>query len=355
MEANIYINGEIGESVHLVDVIKQVQGNPFAEKYIVHINSVGGIVDVGFDIYNYLVSLNKPITTIGSGIVASIATVIFMAGSERKLRKGTDFMIHLPSGSVSGTAEEIESYNEGLKKYEKKIVDFYTKATGLTEEAIKPLLKNETWLQSSDAFDMNFTTELEIEYPAVAKAVYNFKTDTNMTNLSEVDKSWIEKKFESIQALFNKGAIKNIVLQDATGLELEFPDVAEGESPALETKVLVDGAPAEGSYLMPDGYTYVCVAGILTEILEPTDDENEEMNALRAENESLKEQLATATAEVTNNAEIVAKLKEEFTQLKSKVTSNFKAEAKKDAKKDEDADEKSAAQKALENLKSKRK
>lgn len=353
MEANIYINGEIGVNVHLVDVIKQVQGVPMAEKYNVYINSIGGSVDVGFDIYNYLISLNKPITAIGNGIVASVATVIFMAGSQRKLRKNTEFMIHLPWGEAIGTAEDIQNYADILVKYEKKIIDFYVKNTGLTEEAIRPLLKNETWLNSSDAFDMNFTTEQEIDFPIAAKAVFNLNTN-NMTNLSEADKTWIEKKLESIQALF-KGTVKNIVLQDATGVELEFPDVEEGESPALETKVLVDGAPADGSYLMPDGYTYVCIAGILTEILEPTGDEGEEMAALKAENESLKEQLASANASVLNQTEIVSKLKEEFTALKSKVTSNFKAEAKKDAKKDEDAEEKSPALKGLENLKSKRK
>lgn len=354
MEANIYINGELGENVHLVDVIKQIQGSPNAERYNVYINSIGGTVDVGFDIYNYLVSLNKHIVTIGNGIVASAATVIFMAGNERKLRKNTDFMIHLPWGEAVGTADEIQSYADLLYRYEKKVVDFYVKTTGLTEEAIKPLLKNETWLNSSDAFDMNFLTEHEIEFQIAAKAVYNFKTDTNMTNLSEVDKTWIEKKFESIQALF-KGAVKNIVLQDATGLELEFPDVADGESPAVETKVLVDGAPAEGSYLMPDGMTYVCVGGILTEIIEAENGEDEDMKALKAENESLKEQLANASAEAKNSADVVAKLQEEFVQLKSKVTSSFKADAKKDAKKDEDAAEKSPALKGLENLKSKRK
>lgn len=353
MEGNIYINGEIGENVHLVDIIKQVQGQPMAESFNVYINSVGGFVDVGFDIYNYLVSLNKPITTIGNGVVASIATVIFMAGSQRKLRKNTEFMIHLPSGMVQGTAEEIENYNEVLKKYEKKLIDFYVKATGLTEEAIRPMLKNETWLNSSDAFDMNFTTEDEIEFNIAAKANFNLNSN-NMTNLSKEDKDWIEKGFEAIQALFKK-PIKNIVLQDATGAELEFPDIAEGESPALETKVLIGGAPADGSYLMPDGYTYVCEGGILKEILEPMSEDNEEMEALRRENEMLKEQIQAKETELTENAEIIAKFEKEFKTLKSNIKSKFDFEAKTDGKKDEQADEKTPAQRALENLKSKRK
>ena len=58
-------------------LFKQVKRQPEATRFDVYINSEGGLVDVGFDIYNYLRSLGLPITTIGSGMVASIATVNF--------------------------------------------------------------------------------------------------------------------------------------------------------------------------------------------------------------------------------------------------------------------------------------
>ena len=101
MTGNIYISGQIGSfdgtpGIELIDVVSQVKKQPKATAFNVHINSEGGLVDVGFDIYHYLKSLGKPITTIGSGIVASIATVIFMAGSKRLIRENTPFMIHLP-------------------------------------------------------------------------------------------------------------------------------------------------------------------------------------------------------------------------------------------------------------------
>ena len=87
MTGNIYISGQIGTfdgtpGTELIDIVSQVKSQPKATAFNVHINSEGGLVDVGFDIYNYLKSLGKPITTIGSGIVASIATVIFMAGTK---------------------------------------------------------------------------------------------------------------------------------------------------------------------------------------------------------------------------------------------------------------------------------
>lgn len=353
MEGNIFINGEIGVNVHLVDVVKQVQGQFGVTHYNVYINSIGGGVDVGFDIYNYLKSLPVPITTIGTGVVASIATVIFMAGSERKLRKNTEFMIHLPSGSVSGTSSDIEAYSELIKKYDKKLIDFYVETTGLQKEAIEPFLKNETWLSIDDAFDFKFITEMEIDFPFVAKAVYNLNTDTNMTNLTNEDKSWIEQKFDAILAKFSKKPT-NIMLQDANGVELEFPEVADGEEPAIDSKVLVDGEPANGEYLMPDGSTYVCVEGYLKEIKMP-EDNAEDLEALKSEVETLRKEKAELTTALAEKTSVFDAMTQEVKDLKKTITSKATIDAKSDGKKDEPGDDLNPAQKALNNLKSKRK
>lgn len=347
MEGNIFINGEIGENVHLVDIVKQVQGQPFATMFNVHINSIGGSVDVGFDIYNYLKSLNVPIVTIGSGVVASIATVIFMAGNERKLRKNTEFMIHLPSGSVSGTSSDIEAYSEMIKKYDKKLIDFYVESTGLQREAIEPFLKNETWLSIDDAFDFKFVTEMEVDFPLVAKAVYNLKTDTKMT---EEQKGFFTKLLEKADAILNKVSgsnVKAILLQDANGVEIEFPEVMEGEQPIVgESKAMVDGSPAEGEYLMPDGTTMVFSAGVLTEIKEAEVDDNAERIA------ELEKQLEEAKAQIEAKDSQIAEIAEEVKAMKKEIKSTFKAEPV--VAKKEDETKQNDASKALENLKQKR-
>lgn len=348
MEGNIFINGEIGANVHLVDIVKQVQGQPFATHFNIHINSIGGGVDVGFDIYNYLRSLNVPLTAIGSGVVASIATVIFMAGDERKLRKNTEFMIHLPSGSVSGTSSDIEAYSELIKKYDKKMIDFYVDKTRLPKEAIEPFLKNETWLSVDDAFDFKFVTEMEVDFPLVAKAVYNLNTDNKMT---DEQKGMFTKLFEKVDAIFSKvnvSSIKNIVLQDANGVEVEFPEVAEGEMPIVgESTALVDGKPAEGEYLMPDGQTYIFVGGVLTEIKEA---EPEDASAEKIA--ELEKQLAEAQALNASKDEALKEASDVVATLKKEIKSSFVA--KPAEKKEKEGEVVSSAKTALENLKNKR-
>jgi len=298
MTGNIYISGQIGTfdgtpGIDLVDVVSQVKKQLKATAFNVHINSEGGLVDVGFDIYHYLRSLGKPITTIGSGIVASIATVIFMAGSKRVIRENTPFMIHLPWGGSMGTADELEQFAGQLRAIEKKMVGFYKKALSIEEQAIVPLLKNETWLTGRQLADLGFTTSRQVK--AAAKAFLKTNSTMNGT-FSEKDRHWMESLFERVLGKFRHNHILNKVVQDATGIEIDFTDLPNDGS--IETGLMgtVDGLPAEGEYLMPDGFTYVFEAGELTEIIEA--EEDAEAAALRAENKALKRQLGTIKSEV---------------------------------------------------------
>ncbi len=325
MTGNIYISGQIGSfdgtpGVELPDVIGQVKKQPAATAFNVHINSEGGLVDVGFDIYNYLQSLGKPLTTIGSGIVASIATVIFMSGSKRMLRENTPFMVHLPWGGSMGTAEDLEKFAAQLRATEKKMVGFYKKALGLTDEAILPLLKNETWLTPQQLTNMGFTTSQPVK--AAAKAFLKPNVPMN-GSFSDKDRHWMESLFTRVLGKFRNAHILNKVVQDATGAEIDFTELADDALIEVGAIATVDGAPAEGEYLMPDGSTYIFEAGELTEIVEPEADAD--AAALRTENKNLKRQL---------NA-----IRNEVMALKRQVGSRYSVEGKKVAyRKTGDAD-----------------
>ena len=352
MEGNIYITGLIGSiydevGVELVDVIAQVKKQPDATSFNIHINSEGGVVDTGFDIFNYLKSLNVPLKTIGTGLVASIATVIFMAGDTRVLRQGTSFMVHLPMGGIDGTADEIESYSKEVKATEDRLIKFYSENVGLSKEAIQPLLKNETWLDSVKALELGFSNTPDL--PMVAKAYFKEETKPNNNKMTKEDKSWIEQIFNK----FMGPKIVNVMLQDANGATVEFPEIEEGQEITVGSKATVDGVPADGEYVMPDGKTYVFVGGELTEIkeamaeVEETNDLQAELDALRLENEQLKTAKVEAETAVTN-------LKKEVTNFKSQIISRFDIDTTKDAKKEVKQTNLTDAQIMLNNLKNKK-
>lgn len=354
MEGTIYINGLIGsyeteKGTELIDIIQQVKAQVGATSFRVHINSEGGVVDTGFDIFNYLKSLQLPITTVGSGLVASIATVIFMAGDTRVLTSGTQFMIHSPIGGITNvTADEIEAYAQSVRDCETKLIKFYTNQTGLGADAIAPLLRNETWLTEDQATSLGFATALN--EPILAKAYLNFKNDKPMT---KEDKSWIEEKFTSILNAFKK-PIVNIVLQDANGVAIDFAEVMEGETPAIGAMATVDGQPADGEYIMPDGSTYVFVAGELTQIVEAIDDKaNEELEALRKQLAEKEAELQANATKIAEQETVITNIVKEVKELKAGITSRFDGEEKKDNKKGGDTIV-NDAKSALENLKQKR-
>jgi ATP-dependent Clp endopeptidase proteolytic subunit ClpP len=352
MEGTIFINGQIGttetqKGVELIDIIQQVKSQVGATSFRVHINSEGGVVDTGFDIFNYLKSLKLPITTVGSGLVASIATVIFMAGDKRILTTGTEFMIHSPMGGIDGTADQIEQYAQEVRDCENRLIKFYSQQTGLSADALQPLLKNETWLTEDQATSLGFATLLN--EPILAKAYLNLNNDKPMT---KEDKSWIEEKFTSILNSFKKKVV-NIILQDANGVSIDFAEVAEGETPELGAMATVDGQPAEGEYIMPDGSTYVFSAGALQEIRVVEEDsamkEIDELKRQLAEKEAALQASATTISE--QEAQITNIVKE-VKELKAGITSRFNGEEKKENKKDEVIT--NSALSALENLKTKR-
>ena len=177
--------------------------------------------------------------------------------------------------------------------------------------------------------------------------------------MTKEDKSWINSGFEKIMNLINP--VVNIEVQDANGATIEFPEIEEGQEIAVGSIATVDGAPADGEFVMPDGKTFVFVGGELTGITEPEAPEGEEapeedmqaqLDALRLENEQLKTAKLEVDTEVTTQKELVVNLTKEVQEFKSKITSRFEFDSKKE--KSEEGAELSPAKRALNKLKNKK-
>ena len=158
---------------------------------------------------------------------------------------------------------------------------------------------NEEQLQS-----INFAQIIKQEFKAVAY----FKNKNDMTDLKEINEKLNEQKtlLDKVIALFKPKTVA-LMLTDANGETIEFPEVPEGGAVVVGDKTT---AP-DGEVVMADGYTYVIAGGVLTEIKEPEQtDVTVELEALKAENEQLKAQIAgmeeIKAQVVTLNKEVVA-------------------------------------------------
>lgn len=318
--SNIYmlpIVGVIGEDFKYPDVLMHLNA---AKKYNVIkllIDSPGGYIDEGEKIRQALVDSGKVFFSTNIGDVASYAVSLFLIAPNRTYdsTKGT-FLIHMPfvphEDGVSGTAQEIEAIAKDLKKLQDNLVKQYTQITGTERVVIEGFMNENKPLTPEQVQSLGFARLENQKFKAVAY----FKNENNMTNEE------VTKKLGVIESLVNKVMNfikpKALMIQDATGTELDFGDAVQTpEQIVVGVKATVNGTPADGDYTMPDGSVLTFEAGILTVITPAAPGPNEELEALKAENKALKAQIEASTKAQNE-------IKTEFTNFKMSAEKQIK-------------------------------
>ncbi len=126
----------------------------------VHINSTGGAVAEGLAIYNVLKNSNMKVTTYCDGFACSAASVVFMAGDERIMNEASLLMIHNAWTYGEGNAAELRKQAEDLDKITKTSVKSYMRHVNISEEELKEMMDEETWITAEDAKKMGFATKV---------------------------------------------------------------------------------------------------------------------------------------------------------------------------------------------------
>lgn len=117
----------------------------------VWINSPGGIVMDGYNIYNAILKSTTKVDTYNVGIAASIAAVIFQAGRKRVMADYSLLMYHNPYGGDSAE----------LKKMRESIAEMIASRTGKDKEAILKIMDRTTWLSAAESLQLGFCDEID--------------------------------------------------------------------------------------------------------------------------------------------------------------------------------------------------
>lgn len=151
-----------GNFIALDEFLSDLDGLKTKNNITVHINSVGGDLYSGVAIYNRLKNLPGNIITINDGLAASAGSVIFMAGSSRKMNAGSNLMLHQAMGFLYGyyNNNDLKDVAKQLTAANKAGINIYAEATGLDPEAIKAQVDRETWLTGREAVEAGYATEL---------------------------------------------------------------------------------------------------------------------------------------------------------------------------------------------------
>ena len=137
------------------DVKKALMSKPVGEMLTVNVNSGGGSVMAGQEIYSLLHGRNDVQIKIQS-LAGSAASVIAMA-NHCEISPVAMIMIHNVSMSrASGDYHDMQKNAEILRQMNAALASAYTAKTGRTDEEILRLMDRETWLTANQALEMGF-------------------------------------------------------------------------------------------------------------------------------------------------------------------------------------------------------
>ncbi|HEQ4767851.1 TPA: head maturation protease, ClpP-related [Streptococcus pyogenes] len=135
---------------------------------ILEVNSNGGLVTVGSEVYTALRNYKGKVTAEITGMAASAASVAVMGADKVVMSPTAQMMVHKALFNwVAGNSDDLDKASNALKSSDKAIVNAYVAKTGLSEDEIMNLMRNETFMSAQDAVEKGFADEV-MSFEAVA-------------------------------------------------------------------------------------------------------------------------------------------------------------------------------------------
>ncbi len=147
------------EAVCPKDVQKVIDGAK-GEALQVEVNSGGGDVFAGNEIYYLLNQYAGDVTADIVGFAASAATIICCGARRVRAVPGALYMIHNVSGGAGGDHRALTHGAAVLKKADQSVSNIYQQKTGLSEAELLALMEKESWMEAKEAKEKGFIDEI---------------------------------------------------------------------------------------------------------------------------------------------------------------------------------------------------
>lgn len=115
------------------------------------INSPGGDLTVGTEIYSMLRRYAGRTVALVRGYAASAATVLLQGATVRQAETGALICVHNPSLSAQGDYQELKGAYDSAKNARDAILDIYTQRSGAERSALGTLMDKDIWISSKQA------------------------------------------------------------------------------------------------------------------------------------------------------------------------------------------------------------
>jgi ATP-dependent Clp protease protease subunit len=127
-----------------------------------YINSPGGSITAGMAIYDTMNYIKPDVSTICTGMAASMGSFLLMAGAKGKrfALPNSEIMIHQPLGGVRGQASDIQIHAQWILKTKDKINRIYAERTGQPLERIEQDTDRDNFMNAEEAREYGLIDEV---------------------------------------------------------------------------------------------------------------------------------------------------------------------------------------------------
>ncbi|HOS46887.1 MAG TPA: ATP-dependent Clp protease proteolytic subunit, partial [Paludibacter sp.] len=119
----------------------------------IYLNTPGGSVHAGLGIYDTMQFIDSEVSTICTGMAASMGAVLLVAGAKGKRFALTHsrVMIHQPMGGAHGQASDIEITAREIQKLKKELYTIIAKHSGNPYKKIEKDSDRDYWMTAEEA------------------------------------------------------------------------------------------------------------------------------------------------------------------------------------------------------------
>lgn len=150
---------EVASMIRGVHMMERLSTDPIK----IVVNSPGGDVYTGLALYDALRASKCRIQAYGTGLVASMASVIFLAGQDRVLTPNAKYMVHPCSAWIDGDVNDIKIEHAEVKDLEARIAQIFGERTKRKPGYWKKIVKTR-YFSSEECLELGVCTEI-IEFP----------------------------------------------------------------------------------------------------------------------------------------------------------------------------------------------
>ena len=131
-----------------------------------YINSPGGSVTAGMEIYDTMNYVKCDVSTICMGLAASMGAFLLSSGAKGKrlALPNAEIMIHQPSGGAKGQATEIQIVAENILKTKKKLNEILAANTGQTVEKIAEDTERDNFMSAEEALQYGLVDRILVNH-----------------------------------------------------------------------------------------------------------------------------------------------------------------------------------------------